>query len=137
MDPITAAITSFSPANILLAGAAVITLVITIVGIDKIREMISGEMAEGYLEDGKLYRDYSEAELNEDNYYLRNEWTHDGWEETLTSAARESMDDYDRNEADRWGISYEGYMAGPQDDEDWDDFITRVQAEDAAKSNGG
>lgn len=43
MDPITSAISGFSPANILLAGAAVITLVITIVGIDKIRDMISGE----------------------------------------------------------------------------------------------
>ena len=60
MDPITAAISAFSPTNIFLAGAALIALVITIVGIDKVRDMINGEAVDAYMENGSLYRDHDE-----------------------------------------------------------------------------
>ena len=135
MDPITAAISAFSPTNIFLAGAALITLVITIVGIDKVKELFYGEMPEAYLEDGKLYQDFDPAD--DDNYGFRRELTSDGWEQVLTPEAEAEAEEHERDAADRWGVSYERYMSGPQDDEDWEDFIERAKAEDAAENNGG
>jgi len=78
MDPIAEAIKMFDVGNILLAGAAVISLVIVYVGIDKVKELIWGESYEEeyYLEEGRLYRrtDYGEGDEYVEIYTGEDSW---------------------------------------------------------------
>jgi len=66
MDPVSEAIKMFDVGNILLAGAAVISLVIVYVGIDKVKELFGGE---AHVEDAPLYCRPKEPDGYDEGFY--------------------------------------------------------------------